>query len=151
MPRPSKRKSPEGPASIGRYGMNHWTSTHSVCDDCPTSRKFLARVLTTVTVMVLVGFGVWILWHSPALVRLGGEWAQVYSSCVDSRAASATLGDFFSSRALCAQWATRVVEPVPLSNCSLCALSPLATLETVQLLLEVRCQAPKTNALGMFE
>jgi hypothetical protein len=93
--------------------MNHWASNHYVCGDCPTSRKLLAGVLTTVTVAVMVGFGAWVLWHSPALVRLGGEWVHVYSSCVDSRARSETLGDFFSSRALCAQWATRVVERSP--------------------------------------
>ena len=95
------------------HDMNHWATAHDVCGDCPTSRKVLARVLTTMIVVVLVGLGAWALWHSPTLFRLGGEWVQVYSSRVDSRARSKTLGDFFSSRRLCAQWATHVVERSP--------------------------------------
>ena len=93
--------------------MNHWAATHPICKDCPVLRKLLAGVLITVMLVFLVGFGAWALWHSPALFRLGGEWVHVYSSCVDSRARSETLGDFFSSRRLCAQWATHVVERSP--------------------------------------
>src|SRR5439155_13469149 len=95
------------------HDMNHWATAHDVCGDCPTSRKDLARVLTTMIVVDLVGLGAWALWHSPTLFRLGGAWVLGCSPCVDARARSETLGDRVSSRRLCAQCPAHGLEPSP--------------------------------------
>jgi hypothetical protein len=75
-------------------GMNHRDSNHS---------------LSTMVMTVVLVFGVWILWYSPALVRRGGEWAEMYSWCVERSMDSKTVGDFFSTRAYCAEWASHAL------------------------------------------
>src|SRR2546425_12066913 len=88
--------------------MNHWASSHSLCEECPAARKVLNQVATVFVWIFGSVIAAFALWYSPTIYHRGVVWFAAYNACVEMQLESEPLENFFKTRVLCSRLASTV-------------------------------------------